>query len=210
MGKPLAIFDWSGVISDDFDPVLKAINKVLSLFEKEKVDANYLRDSFSSNPSQFYLDLGIKTTELGQVRRLYQKFFYEGPDPKPVPGAVETVSKVAEISDVVIFSSHPQELLTREVKNYGLDNIRSVGGVNKSYPSEILEKLIAEYDKSRVVYFGDTTVDIDVANATGIGSVAVAQSQSYHSLKTLMKSKPNIAINSIGLALPIVKYLTKT
>ncbi len=192
------IFDWSGVISNDFRLVLQGINHVLGAFGKPNISGDEFRRSFALGLTEQYIKNGI--TDLEGARKLYEDVFNRDGKPTPVPGAVNHVKEMVSLGfQVVVFSSHPTSLLEREIQDYGLGDsgIAIVAGQGKGIvPNKWLEARIGS-EKRDVLYFGDTTVDISFANRSGFMSVAVASEYAYHDRKTLLRAKPRYVITSL-------------
>ena len=210
MKNSQVIFDWSGTISNDFLIVLGAVNCVLTQFGKPTISPAGLRRSFSTDLKSWYAARGID--DFDEVQRLYTEISGTNGKPKIIPGALEAVNRILELSPVSIFSSHPYVHLEQEARSYGLPTgkITLHGDVSKDIetPNQGFEKLLKEIPRERVLYFGDTIVDINLANHYRLISVAVAdENYSYHDRRTLRKANPKYLINSISEASDLVRKI---
>lgn len=205
------LFDWSGVISNDLQLVLDTINYILSHYNKDQLTKKEFCSNYLSNPKQWYQQQGIFDYET--VKNLFRKRFTEGPEPEPIPGAVEAVRSIAQRDHIhiVIFSSHPNDLLKSEVAKYGLDKTVSkvLGSTKKDFPHPFIEALLESVYHDRLIYFGDTTVDITLANQHGINSVAVASDYAYHDETKLRSANPTHVISSINKAPSLVEKILR-
>ena len=188
------IFDWSGTISDDFDIVLAAINKVSSFYGKQPITSSELKGSYSADSSFLWRRFRIPVDEATQR---FKEYLRSGEEPKQIPGAIEIVNGLINLFPVTILTTHPQDLVERESRRYGLRECMILGGVKKAHPCETLEKQIEGLNKNRVIYVGDTLVDVELAKVYKLVSVALAHKYGYHEQEILEHGEPNKIIHSL-------------
>jgi len=122
------IFDWSGVLSDDFDCVLSTLNEVLEDYNKKPISADYLRENYERNSFDFFKKLGIDDSQ-DNIQEKYNRNF-EGKKPKPMEGAEEVLYNLfLSNKQLKILSSHPQSFLEKEILEYDFSMFFNSGNV---------------------------------------------------------------------------------
>ena len=133
-----------------------------------------------------------------EATRMFKDYLRAGERPAQIPGAIEVVNRLIEEYPVVIFTTHPVDLLEEEARMYGLAPCLFVSDVSKKHRCEPLEKQIEGINKDRVIYVGDTQVDVELANSYQLVSVALAHEHSYHNQISLEQARPKHLIHSLG------------
>ena len=188
------IFDWSGTISNDFDIVFTAINKVFLSYGKQPITRFDIMNLYSSDAHFLWRFYGLPSKDANEK---FLRYLKEGNDPEPIPGAIEIVNKLVQEFPTVILTTHPQHLVEREAKRYGLADCVLVGDVSKVHPCESLERQIEGMDRRKVIYVGDTAVDIHLARSYQLLSIALAHRFGYHNKRILEEAQPQNTINSL-------------
>ncbi|MCS7009680.1 MAG: HAD family hydrolase, partial [Chthoniobacterales bacterium] len=81
------IFDWSGTLADDLQPVWKATNRIFLEYGRRELTLDEFRQHFRLPFSGFYAELLPEATEEG-LEALYERFFAGLiDDVKLLPGA---------------------------------------------------------------------------------------------------------------------------
>ena len=194
------IFDWSGTISDDLDVVIDATNRLLDrLGSKFNVTKDYLRKNYKPDYMDFYKKLGINASR-PEINKLYKEEFLRS---KIKPRMLENVAEIlnwikSDGKKIFVVSSHPLELLKKESEDYGLSHL-----IEKFYADSIKKEdaineiiKIYNYHKSKVVFVGDTFVDIDAGKAAGVITVAVLTG--YQDLETIKIHKPEFVMDGVS------------
>ena len=198
---PLIIFDWSGVISNDSKLAVAAINSVLREECKDEITFDDISQGYSADPVAFLRKRGVV---IDDFHTRYRKAF-QG-EPEPIPGAIRVVKEIAKNHKVVVFSTHPQELLEKEAEAYGLNGVQVYGSVSKQFPSSVLETCLTGASRPDTMYFGDTSVDVDLANKTKLISVGVCNpTYGYNTRSRILEAKPRYVLDDILEASDLVR-----
>ena len=188
--RRLALFDWSGTLSDDRMPVYNANMKILAEHEIPAISFSEFLSLQSSNPVEFCRHYGIVIDSKEAMQR-FERYFTEVAAlvaPHAYEGAVDVLKKAKSLGAIIgIVSSHPAEKIDHEARHYGLRNFIDFiegGSVNKTVT---LQVACSKQDArpSQTIYIGDMTSDIGHARAAGVRPVAVCHG--YHSREMLEK-----------------------
>ena len=179
MGVELVVLDWSGVVSYDFRETWIATNKVFAELGLPAVSMEDRRKRYYADWSRYFVEHGAIDAHAA-IRR-YNDFMRAGEKPSAIPGAPQAVRECTRVPKFV-WSSHPQVELEDDAKRYEVGECFTAlhGGINKADP----ELLSAELKRigmipSKVLYVGDTTVDLVLAGKLGMQSVAVVSDFGY-------------------------------
>jgi len=199
MKVKIVVFDWSGVISDDAEPVYWANMKILNEFGKPKMSFEEWKGRTTLSPREFLKNHGIDE-DPEKLFELYARYFSEAPvRPKVFPDVKETFSYLkSKNKNIVVISSHPEQNLRNEISEYGLDDyISSIYGSikDKTYALIILSETL-KIPISEILYVGDTIWDVMAAKKAGIHSAAVLTG--YHSKEMLTEQTPELIINKLN------------
>ncbi|RLJ06882.1 MAG: hypothetical protein DRP12_03305 [Candidatus Aenigmatarchaeota archaeon] len=209
------IFDWSGTISDDREPVYRANMLLLKYFDQEEVDFERWIKNIGSSVLDFYRAEGINT-EPEELVKLFSKFYdevcFNGVKPKIYPEVKETLQFLKKKNvRMAVLSAHPQKHLLAEAREYGIDHFFELIRGGCWDKAEGLRKVCREMGinlkrkrkRAGVLYVGDTTHDIKSAHEAGIASAWV--DHGYHKKEDIFLenlSPEHLLANLTGL-----KYL---
>jgi phosphoglycolate phosphatase-like HAD superfamily hydrolase len=121
------ISDWSSVISDDALAVYTANMSVFRHHNKPSISFNRWKERSTLSPIEIFENYEI-IDDPGKLFELYKNFYNEaiksGITPKVFPDARETFMHLREKGiKLSILSSHPEENLLKEMKDYDLEGI---------------------------------------------------------------------------------------
>ncbi len=195
----LVIFDWSGVISDDFEKVYHVQMKVLNSFGIEGMGFEEFKRSFKLPYMDYYRKFGIKTTKEEINRRFYK--FYEECEIKP-----KLISKVKETlrwlvkrgKKVAILSGAIPASLNREIKEYSLTNHINFIKSNVNDKIKAIGEVIKHFRVSNreVIYVGDMEYDIITGKSANVYTAVVLTG--YHDRKRLEKHNPDFILEKLS------------
>lgn len=190
------IFDWSGVLSDDFSPVYKAVIGVFAELGIKEISVDEFRREFTLPVANFYKKYTDATME--KVQTLFLDQIHKVGEPKPFDGVMEAIRKLKDLGiNMVVVSSHPQSKLTLEMKNYGLsDCFKEVnGGVLDKVKviKDILRR--SSFNPNETAYVGDMNHDIEAGKEADTKTVAVTWG--YQSEEKLRRYKPDFIASNI-------------
>lgn len=208
MGVKLVIFDWSGTVIDDREPVYETIARLLKIHNKTIMPFDEWVSIVSTSPSSLVLsefilkNFGVEYNG-SELYDMYKKILSE-----VVTDGIKSVS-YSDASDVfkyltsmgkkiAIVSFQPRDHILKEADEHGLTQFiaRIVGDAFDK--SAHLTYLCKEFniDSADVLFVGDMVGDIQAAKIAGIKSVAVATG--YHSKEFLLTEKPDYIISSLS------------
>lgn len=197
----LVMFDWSGTISDDRNLVYEADRRLIAHYN---LPVKSFSDFFKHGTGELVSSmrkLGI-TTEMADdktIRAKTQEYFEEvikeGIKPTIYPYASETIERLFYSGrKIVIISTHPQHMLERESKEYGIRyKIDGIKGGLKS-KSQTLVNTCEDLNTSRenAVYIGDMEFDLLAAKDANIRFIGT--SHGYHSKERLQSRDSDVKI----------------
>ncbi len=199
------IFDWSGVISDDRQPVYEANMRILEANNIPRMEFTHFLEEAVGNAPRFLAQQGIEgTTE--QLSTLYRTYFNQvvssGITQKIYPDVKEVLEKLNNRRiRMAVLSSHPEENLIAESFEFQIQQHFEliVGSIIDK--SQGLLNLIQRMKTYNAVYCGDTTHDVEAAKSQGILSAAISGNgeipRGYHSKSKLLSVNPDFLLNSL-------------
>jgi phosphoglycolate phosphatase len=199
------IFDWSGTLADDFQPVLSATNEIFRHYGKPEFSAEEFKENFFLPFTDFY-KIHLPEATMIQLEHYYHSSFKLLQENIPLlPHAIEILEycqsqgmKIFLLS--TIHAEHYEVQATRlNVKNY----------FNKAYVQALdkrktIHQLLAEWDlePSETLFVGDMQHDIETAKHGGVRSCGVLTG--YDSLEKLKKTEPDLIFKDL---LGLLHYL---
>ncbi len=199
MKVEVVVFDWSGVVSDDTEPVYYVNMKICEKYGIPSIPFEKWKEQATLSPREFFKNFGVND-DPEKIFTLYTELFSEAPmRPRMILGVKEVFSFLkSKNKTIVILSSHPEKILKTEIEEYGLGNFISIvlGSVKNKADSikSLLEDLSMQPDS--MLYVGDTVWDIKAAKEAGINSAAVLTG--YHSENKLKKENPDLLITRLN------------
>ncbi len=193
------IFDWSGVLSNDWEAGFKTENDVLEIRGHRRISKKEYKESFELPWTNFYKKLGMKV-DIEEEYALWEKIFPKyARGLKPLPGAKKTLQWLKKKGiKAIVFSSHNKNLLLKEIKQFGFEGLIKEVEASNSDKREKIHELIEQHkiETEKTVYAGDMCHDIETARLAGIKSVAVLSR--YETREKIEKEKPDYLIKKIS------------
>jgi len=203
------IFDWSGTLSDDIIPVYMSAMVIFKKLGIKKITLKEFRKSFMLPYMEFFRKYTPNASKR-YVDKIFLQAIYSFQEPKPFPEAKETLKFLNKKGiKMAVMSSHPQEKLEKEVKEYGFEKyFTDVNGSIHDKTKEIT-KIIArnKFIPKETAYVGDMTHDIDAGKKAKVITIAV--SWGYQSKEKLSKKKPDFLIEKLSELKRIVSISRK-
>lgn len=200
------IFDWSGVVSNDFACTFEAMNIVMQIVEGKQISF----EEFSREFSLPYMSFWRKYTNAPKkvLEELFYKAIFEVSKPVIIPSAAWVIKELASTKHkMIVFSSLNQHKLEHEAEDYGIKQFFT--GVEGSIHNKVkeigrvMEKY--EYDPSRTIYVGDMVHDIEAGKAAGVITIGVVSD--YEKRTDLENAKPDYLVNELEKIIFIVGEL---
>ena len=197
----LWIFDWSGTLSDDRKAIYETSRQIFADFGIQVPEyTEFFKQATGTLERQLKKE-GINISG-ERARALFRKYFdiaaNNGTKPIVYAQALQTVRKIHEAGGkIAIVSSHPEEYLLREAKEYGILNYidKITAGLKKK--SEALSEVcrILGVDKKDSIYVGDTIFDMISGKEAGIQVIGI--SRGYHSREQLLSANPLKVVDNL-------------
>ena len=199
----IVISDHSGVLSDDTQPVYEANMMLLRDYARDRISFEEWKQLSALTAAGFLRNCGIENVDERKTYERYKQYFRElvakGMHPRKISGVDETLEYlVSKGMRLILLSSHPHVNLVAETANYEIQGFFEliIGDVTDKATSlaDVCSRM--EFDRSTVLYVGDTVYDLQAARAAGV--LAGAVSSGYHSYERLDAEKPDFMLEELS------------
>ncbi len=194
------IFDWSGVVRDTVTSQLWIVNKIFETYGVGNITIEEFRENWEQPYILFYQKYLPKDYVEEERAKLYREAVFNADCPKSTafPGMVEFVQKCKNRGMfLAIISSDLPETLLLEVKEWGLDGVFNEIITDADDKLKAVQKIITDNSLTleETCFIGDSNHEIDVAQKTGIKSVAVTWG--FTSEQKLKAKNPDYVANTV-------------
>ena len=189
------IWDWNGTLLDDVKASMYAVNDILEIYGKDKLDMTTYYSYVDTPIYKFYeriFDLSVVTMDI--IKPLYSKFYdkYEK-DVTLADGARELVEEYKRIGikQYILSASHIDDL-TKHAKRLGVldffERIDAAKDFEAGSKIDRAKRMMLEegIERDRCIIVGDTLHDLDTANALGVK--CILYSKGHTDCDTLRKT----------------------
>ena len=192
------IFDWSGVLSDDWECTYLTAQEVLKIRGLKTLTRKQFKVLHEQPWTKFYKNIGTEV-DMKEEYEIWGKLM-----PKnfhciklfPYTKKVLAWAKKEGIKSIVLTARSTNSMNVELAKTGLLPLIHKVYSEHENKKKKIHELLKEQnLGTDEVIYVGDTGHDVDTARHAGIKSVAVLSG--YDSLEKLEKEKPDYIIDSV-------------
>ena len=195
------IWDFNGTIIDDIDICLKAENQLAYKYNNgRQIDRQEYLELFEFPVYNYYLKVGydLEKFDFSEISKefieLYKSYSSEY---KLNEGILDVLKKSKANGNVnIIISASEQNILDNQVKILGLNSFfKEIIGIKNVEAASKEETALnwlrtTDYDRTEMLFIGDSTHDYEVAEAMGIKSVLVASG--HMSKKRLLEVTENV------------------
>ena len=193
------IFDWSGVISDDWNVTYLATMDALKSRGIPTMPESKFKRLYDQPWNKFYENIGVKV-DVKEEYELWEKLMlnYRG-KMKPFPYARKALEWLKEKNiKAIVLSARETGSLHKEIEDNGLKELIAAVYSGHNNKKDKIGSLIHDHsiEKKSTLYVGDSTHDIDTARHAGIRSVAVLSG--YDSKEKLEKEGPDYVLESVA------------
>ncbi|MFH1420930.1 MAG: HAD family hydrolase [Candidatus Aenigmatarchaeota archaeon] len=196
------IFDWSGTISDDREPVYEANMRLFVKYGLPRLSFEQWQENSTQTAIEILKNYGA-IAEPDEIAKLYEEFYTEevecGRTPFIYPDAKDTLLHLKQKGKkLAVLSSHPQKNLEIEAGKYGVhDLFLQIRGSARDKTISLFH-LMLELNESfpQTLYVGDTIFDIRAAKQACIPSAA--KLGGYHSRQRLLAEKPDLVLETLS------------
>ena len=169
------IFDWAGVISDNIHNVYNVSMMVFEQYGAKRITLEEFRDAWDQPYMVFYQKF-IPNISLEQETEVFKREIVKCPSTVPFPGSIEMLHYLKDAGkNMIIYSGDIKETIFEEIKRFGAGNIFSEVNYNVHDKYEFVEEILErnKFDRSKTIFIGDTTHEIEVGKKAGILTGAV-------------------------------------
>lgn len=203
---PDIIFDFDGTIANTL-PILIEVAEQLSITEMPLTIE--LVEELRGLPAQQILKrVGIPLRKVpALVTRGRKELIVRLAEAKPFKGMLEVIQELSKSSNLYVMSSNSDQNIKQFFKTYGFDQYFQAiyGNVSLFGKTKGMKKIIKleNLDKSRVIYVGDETRDIEAAHKIKIKVASVTWG--YNNKQILSKFKPDYMVSRPEELLQLIK-----
>ena len=179
------IFDWSGTLVDDMALVICATNHVMRIYEKPEWEREQFRQSFRLPYEEFYHE-HIPGVELEEIEVHFRKGFSVSPERVPVlPHAEDFLAFLKSGgSRMFVLTSMCATAFSEQVEDLKLDHYFENTYAGVMDKRDLIGGIIKEngLDRSKTIFVGDMTHDIETAHHGGVYSAGVLTGYNHREL----------------------------
>ena len=199
------IFDWSGVISNDIDPVVKTYNRMFAKYGVKPFSHEEFKDRFVLPYEIFCKDILGDCIQLDVLQDEFREIYTRlNEPPKLIPGVEKILLKLYEKNiKMTVLSSH--SFVTREATAYFPDK-NFFEKIYEDIPDKThcIDTLLREqdFDPCSTYYVGDMTHDIETGKSAGVKTIAITTG--YQSRNILKSANPDYIVDEMSQILSIL------
>ena len=193
------IFDWSGTLADDLDPVWRATNDIFRQYGKPEWTKEQFREKFFLPFTDFY-KVYLPEVTLVELEHYYHSSF------KLLQENIALLPGAREILDycrgrgmkIFLLSTIHAEHFQVQAARLGVKDYFTHAYVQIIDKRQAIHRILAEHDldPSATLFVGDMRHDIETARHGGIRSAAVLTG--YDSLEKLTSAGPDFIFRNLG------------
>jgi phosphoglycolate phosphatase-like HAD superfamily hydrolase/ADP-ribose pyrophosphatase YjhB (NUDIX family) len=193
------IFDWSGTLADDFEPVWKATNDIFRQYGKPDWTREEFREKFFLPFTEFY-KIYLPEATMVQLEHYYHSSFKLLQENIPLlPGAREVLDYCQERGmKIFLLSTIHAEHFEVQAERLGVKHYFTHPYVQILDKRKAIHRILAEHDldPAETLFVGDMQHDIETAHHGGVRSAAVLTG--YDSLEKLIAAGPDLIFRNLG------------
>lgn len=199
------IFDWSGVISNDIEPVLKTYNLIFAKYGAPPLTYEEFKDRFVLPYEIFCKDILGDCIQLDILRDEFRQIYTRlNLAPKLIPGVEDILLELHKNNiKMTVLSSH--SFVSREAEAY-FPETNFFEKIYEDIPDKThcIDRLLTElnFNPNSTFYVGDMTHDIDTGKSAGVKTIAITTG--YQSREILRNANPDYIVDDISQILCIV------
>lgn len=188
------VFDWSGVINDNVDDVLRAINGMYGELGEVQITKSELRDRWIQPYMKFHRLYYPKLT-LAKQKKLYSKYILIQNTNKCLTGITKLIRNLKRNRmRLFILSGDQPHTLFKELKGYKLENYFEKIYCDFHDKETVVKELIKKNHlvSEETVFIGDSNHEIEIGKK--VGAITIAVSWGFSSIERLRKSEPDFIV----------------
>jgi phosphoglycolate phosphatase len=193
------IFDWSGTLADDFEPVWKATNDIFLQYGKPAWTREDFREKFFLPFTEFY-KIHLPEATMVQLDHYYHSSFKLLQENIPLlPGAREILEycRVHQLKVFLLSTIHAEHFEV-QASRLGVKDYFDQAYVQIIDKRKTIHQLLGDHDLNprETVFVGDMQHDIETAQHGGVRSAAVLTG--YDSLAKLTTKGPDYIFRNLA------------
>jgi HAD superfamily hydrolase (TIGR01509 family) len=192
------IFDWSGVVSDNFADCHLAIGDMFEELGLKKLSAAELKREWCQPYMDFYHkyvpDLSAEAEEA-----LFRKYIVKYAKYRIYPGMKELLTGLkAADRDLIVLSADIEKTVIGLIERHGLENCFDKLYTGVRDKRELIKQIIEDHNfkPGETVIIGDSEHEVDAGKYAGIKTIAVTWG--FKDEESLAEAKPDYIINDIN------------
>ena len=191
------IFDWSGVISDDFFAVYRATMEIFKKLDIKEISFEKFRTEFCLPYMDFYRK---KTSDVNKlmINQIFLEMYGKKIKAKPYRNVKDVLTELKSKGiRMAIVTSQLEPFIKEEITSFGLKGIFTHIYTNVDNKVDEIENVLSKtgFGKDETAFVGDMPHDVAAARKAGLKMIASAYG--YVDRKTIEKEKPDFIIDSI-------------
>ncbi len=196
--RKIIIFDWSGVLSDNFHVFYRVVQKMFRELGYLPPSEEEVHRTFTM-PYMVFWNKHIPSLTKEKQDELYKKYIFQEESPHIFPKVKEAILHLySKGVRMFIVSSDNSVTLLSEVKKSGLQHC-----FEKIYPDAhdkqaVIKEVIEQnhLKNEDIYYIGDTVGDIEAGKSNGIKTVGV--SWGFQHTEILAMAKPDMMLDDVS------------
>ncbi len=191
------IFDWSGVISDDFHSCYEACMILMN----EKIGKTISIEEFKEEFTLPYMNFWAKYVpdmKHDEENKRFSEIIHTVSPATIIPGVKEVLEELKKNHKMVILTSQIGTKLAEEIEEYGLVGIFNETNADVHRKDEAIHAIMERnnFDPKETFYIGDMEHDMDAGKAAGVKRIAITTG--YDTKEQLLRRKPEFIIDSMS------------
>lgn len=185
------VFDWSGVINDNVNDVLRTINGMYGELGEIQISKKELREKWVQPYMKFHRKYYPKLS-LKRQKELYGKYIVMQNGNKSFCGMRKLVRELKQKGfRLFVLSGDQPQTPYKELREYELEGLFEKVYCDFHDKGTVVEKLMNENNlkPEQTAFVGDTHHEIEVGKK--VGSTTIAVSWGFSSVKKLKESQPD-------------------
>jgi phosphoglycolate phosphatase-like HAD superfamily hydrolase/ADP-ribose pyrophosphatase YjhB (NUDIX family) len=200
------IFDWSGTLADDFQPVLKATNEIFAQYGKPPFSEADFREKFFLPFPEFY-QIYLPEASMVQLDHYYHSSFKLLQDNIQLLPQAEEILSYCQSQGMKIFllSTIHQEHYDVQAERLDVKKYFTEAYAQAIDKRKTILQVLADHDinPQETLFVGDMQHDIETARHGGVKSCAVLTG--YDSLEKLTDVSPDLIFKDLAGVLAHLK-----
>jgi len=189
------IFDWSGVISNDFRLVYKTAMRIFDCLGAQRISFETYAKEVAIPPINFYKKF-VKNPDMNEINEMFKNIFPTVGKPTIYEGAKEVIKQLHDKGlKLIVLSTHTE--VDNEAREYGIHECFKEINTNVHDKIAVINEVLKRnsFLPSETAYVGDMTHDIKAGKAGGVKTIAITWG--YDSKDKLEKVKPDFVIDDL-------------